>query len=143
MITVDQLEVLLRSVPVYFLFGGLSLYLFAWIEKKPKLGIWGELLFVVVGILALITLLSGMIPSPKTPGLVEEHVQMVIKMLTLLVLTGGLAVASILIRLIRKKHWIPIILAVFALSLFLFFTTTRLGKIKFQLNVPVQSELKQ
>lgn len=140
MITVDQLEVLLRSVPAYFLFGGLALYLFAWIEKKPKIGLWGEVLFFLIGVTALVTMLSGMIPSPKTEGLVQEHIEMVIKMLTMLVINGILAAVSVIIRLVRKKPWNVLVLIVFGLSMFLFFSSTRLAKVPFQLNVPPVTE---
>jgi hypothetical protein len=50
MITVDQLEVLLAqrsSIPA--LCGGLSFYIFAWVDKKPKRGLWGELFFIALG----------------------------------------------------------------------------------------------
>ena len=140
MITVDQLEVLLRSVPQYFLFGGLVLYLYSWIEKKTKIALWGEVLFSLIGIAALITLFSGTIPSPKTEGLVEHNVELVIKMLFMLVINGLLSGISLVIRFVRKKPWNPLVLAIFGLSLFLFFSSTKLAKIPFQLNAPPVSE---
>lgn len=140
MITVDQLEVLLRSIPQYFLFGGLGLYIYAWIEKKPERGIYGEILLVIIGFLSIIVMLSGMIPSPNTPGIVTEHVERVIKMLTLLATTGILSAISITVRLIRKKHWNPLVLAIFALAIYIFFTSTKLSKLKFELNDPVTIE---
>ena len=140
MITVDQLEVLLRSIPPYFLFGGLGLYLYAWIEKKPERGIYGEILLVVIGILSIIVLLSDMIPSPLAEGIVTEHVERVIKMLTLLSITGILSAISITVRLVRKKHWNPLVMVIFALAIYLFFTSTKLSKLKFELNDPVTIE---
>lgn len=140
MISVDQLEILLRSIPQYFLFGALSLYLFSWIDKKPKLSIVAEAMLAIVGLLSIVVFLSGMIPSPLKEGLVQEHVEMVIKMLTLLTVTGLLAMVSIAIRLIRKTALNPLVFITFALAIFLFFTSTRLSKIKFELNVPASSE---
>ena len=140
MISVDQLEYLLRVIPPYFLFGGLALYLFAWIEKKPKIALWGEVLFLLIGVSALITLLSGMIPSPKTEGLVQAHVEMVLKILTLLIISGLLSAISLIIRLVRKKPWNPLVLAIFGLTLFLFFSVTKMSKVPFQLNVPASTE---
>lgn len=140
MITIDQLEVLLRSIPQYFLFGGLALFLYSWIEKKTKIALWGEVIFLIIGIIALITMFSGMIPSPKTEGLVQEHVEMVIKMLVMLAINGLFSAISIVVRIIRKKPWNPLVLVVFGLSLYLFFSTTRLAKIPFQLNVPPATE---
>lgn len=140
MISVDQLEVLLRSLPQYFLFGGLSLILYAWIEKKPKRGIFGEILFVIIGLAAVIVMLSGMIPSPMAEGIVAEHIERVIKMLVLLSLVGALSVASILVRIIRKKHWNPLVLITFTIAFILFFSTTKLAKVKFELNTKEQIE---
>lgn len=140
MISVDQLEILLRSIPQYFLFGALALFLFSWIDKKPKFSIIAEALLVVIGLLSIIVLLSGMIPSPLAEGLVQEHIEMVIKMLTLLSVTGLLAMTSIVIRIIRKAAIKPLVFITFALALFLFFSSTRLSKIKFELNVPAPTE---
>ena len=140
MITVDQLEILLRSIPPYFLFGGLGLYLYAWIEKKPQRGIYGEILFVIIGFAALMVFSSGMIPSPLAEGIVTEHVEMVIKMIVLLMITGLLALVSILIRILHKKHWNPLVLVIFALAIFIFFSSTKLSKVKFELNYPVEIE---
>lgn len=142
MVTVDQLEILLRSIPQYFLFGGLALYIISWIDKKPQRGIWGEALFVLIGIAAFVVMLSGMIPSPKTQGIDAEHIELVIKMLFLLTFLGLLSIASILIRLIRKKHWTPILILIFMLSIWLFFSSTRISKIKFELN-PNTTELSE
>ncbi|MDA3928716.1 MAG: hypothetical protein PF541_07120 [Prolixibacteraceae bacterium] len=141
MISVDQLEVLLRSIPQYFLFGGLGLYLYAWIEKKPERGIFAEILFVIIGIAAILVLLSGMIPSPLTEGLVKAHVEMVIRMLGLLCVTGVLAGVSITIRILRKKHWNPLILVIFIIGILIFFSSTKLSKVKFELNVPPTTEV--
>jgi uncharacterized membrane protein len=140
MITVDQLEVLLRSIPPYFLFGGLSLYIYAWIEKKPERGIYAEILFLLIGLAAIVVLMSGMIPSPQTEGLVADHVERVTKMLILLGITGVLAAVSMVIRLIRKVPWSPLVLIIFALGIYIFFATTKLSKIKFELNRPAPVE---
>lgn len=140
MITVDQLEILLRSVPPYFLFGGLGLYIYAWIEKKPARGIWGEILFLLIGLAAVLVLMSGMIPSPQTEGLVADHVERVIKMLTLLGITGLLSAISMMVRFIRKTPWSPLVLVIFALAIYIFFATTKLSKIKFELNTPQAAE---
>lgn len=141
MITVDQLEVLIRSIPPYFLFGGLSLYIYAWIEKKPARGIYGEILFLLIGLTSFIVLMSGMIPSPQTEGLVAEHVEKVIKMLVLLGFNGLLSGMSMLIRLIRKAPWNPLVIIIFVLAIYIFFATTKLSKIKFELNSPEPVEL--
>jgi hypothetical protein len=142
MITTDQLEILLRTIPQYFLFAALSLYLFSWMNRKPKLGLIGDILLIIIGILSFILLTSGMIPSPKEPGLVEEHVQRVIKMLLLFAINGGLAAISITWRLVKKNPLKPLVLAIFVLSTVIFFQSTGLSKIKFELNkAPIEQRV--
>jgi len=140
MINVDQLEVLLRTIPQYFLFGSLSLYLFGWIDRKPLLGTIADALVLTIGILATIVLTSRFIPSPLTDGLIQEHVEMVITMLTLLAINGALAAGSLVLRYFRKKAWNPLVFAIFVLAVYIFFASTKLSKIKFELNVPTQTE---
>ncbi len=134
MISIDLLEVLLRSVPQYLLFGALGLYLFAWIDKKPFLGKIAEIVLIVIAILALTVLLSGAIPSPKTEGLIEQDIKNVIQMLLMLAATGSLGGISLLIRFIRKKPFIPLIVLVFVTGLIVFFQSTKLSRVKFELN---------
>ncbi len=141
MITVDELEVLLRTIPQYFLFGATSLYIFAWIDQKQNLSIIAEILLIVIGLISFIVMLSGMIPSPMTEGLVQEHVELVIRMLTLLMINGFLAAGSLVYRLIKKKGLKLLAVVIFILSVYIFFSSTRISKIKFELNVPQTEEL--
>ncbi|MCF8358155.1 MAG: hypothetical protein K9H26_05305 [Prolixibacteraceae bacterium] len=134
MISIDLLEVLLRSAPQYLLFGALGLYLFAWIDKKPLLGKVAEIVLIVIAILALTVLLSGAIPSPQTKGLVEQDIKDVIKMLIMLAATGSLGGISLLVRIIRKKPFIPLVVLVFVLGLIVFFQSTKLSRVKFELS---------
>lgn len=140
MVTADQLEILLRTVPQYFLFAGLALYLFAWIEKKNVLGLIAEVLFVVIGLLSLLTMLSGLIPSPLTEGVDGEIIKKVIKMLVITLCSGGLALISLIIRLIRKKGSMILVPIVFVISVVAFFQTTDMSRVHFQLNVPEATE---
>jgi fatty acid desaturase len=136
MISVDTMEVLLRSIPQYFLFGALAFFIFSWMNKKPLYGLIGEAILVVVAIIMLIVVLSGYIPSPKTQGMNEEHLKLVIKMAMFFMVIGLLSAISLLIRWIRKKQFVPLIVAIFVLCIILFFNSTRLSKIKFELNRP-------
>jgi len=136
MITVDQLEILLRTVPQYFLFGGLALYIFGWIDKKQLYLTIAEILFSIIGLASFIVLSGKMIPSPLEQGIVKEHIEMVIKILTYLSINGLLALISIGIRLLRKKTWKPLPLIIFALSMYVFFISTSMSKVKFELNHP-------
>lgn len=140
MITIDQLEILLRTVPQYFLFGGLSMYIFGWIDRKAIYLNIAEIVLLIPGVLALIILLSGMIPAPNAPGLVQEHVEMVIKILTFLSVNSLLAATSLLARLIFKKNWKVLPFIVFAFSIYIFFVSTKMSKVKFELNHPTPVE---
>jgi hypothetical protein len=140
MITTDQLEVLLRTVPQYLMFGGLSLYLLGWIYRKALYLTIAEIIFSLIGLLSIIVISSGMIPSPLAEGIVKEHVEMVIKILTYLSLNGLLALASIVIRLLRRKTWRPLPFIIFAFSMYIFFISTSMSKIKFELNHPPSNE---
>ncbi|HPR33732.1 MAG TPA: hypothetical protein PLK12_16645 [Prolixibacteraceae bacterium] len=139
MISIDLLEVLLRSIPQYLLFGALALYLFAWIDRKPLLGKIAEIVLIVTGALAALVLVSGSIPPADTPGLEKENVERVIKMLLMLGGTGLLAAVSIVIRYANKKAFNLLVIAIFVATLVQFFQLTRLSKVKFELNVPEQT----
>ncbi|HKM93953.1 MAG TPA: hypothetical protein VJY41_09890 [Prolixibacteraceae bacterium] len=138
--TVDQLEVLLRTIPQYFLFAILSLYLFGWINKKNNLGAIAEILIIVLSISSSLVLTSGLIPSPQTEGVVQEHIESVIKMLTLFALNGILALISLVLRCFLKKPFKPLVFATFIFTILMFFTSTKLSKVKFELNIPQKTE---
>lgn len=138
--TVDQLEILLRTIPQYFLFAILSLYLFGWINKKNNLGAIAEILMIVLSIISILVLTSGLIPSPQTEGIVREHIESVIKMLTLFALLGVFGLISLVVRLFIKKPFKPLVFATFIFATLIFFTSTKLSKVKFELNVPQKTE---
>jgi hypothetical protein len=141
MISVDTMEVILRTVPGYFLFAALAFFIFSWINKKPVLSMVGEIILIVVGILALVVMLFGYVPSPKTEGMNAEHLKVVINMLLFFTLVGLLSAISLFIRFIRKSQFAPLLVVIFILSIILFFNATRLSKIKFELNRPTTTIL--
>jgi hypothetical protein len=141
MISVDTMEVLLRSVPQYFLFGAIAFFVFNWINKKPLYGLIAEAIMVTISVLLLIVMLEGYIPSPKTEGLNKEHLEMVIKIMMFFLAIGFLSVISLLIRLFRKKQFVPLVIAIFVLTVVLFFQATSMSKVKFQLNRPTTTVL--
>jgi hypothetical protein len=141
MISVDTMEVILRTVPGYFLFAALGFFIFSWINKKPNLSMVGEIILIVVGILALVIMLCGYVPSPNTEGMNAEHLKLVINMLLFFTLIGLLSAISLLIRFISKKQFAPLLVAIFILSMILFFNATRLSKVKFELNRPTTTIL--
>ena len=136
MISVDTMEVLLRSVPQYFLFAGLGFLIFSWVNKKPLYSLIAEIILIVVGIMALAVLLCGYVPSPYNKGMNAEHLKLVINMLLFFCFIGFLSIISLVIRYFRKKEFAPLLVVIFILSLVLFFQSTKLSKIKFELNRP-------
>ena len=140
MVTIDQLEVLLRTVPQYLLFGGVSLYIFAWVNKNPKMALIADIVVVVIGLLAIAVLTSGFIPSPKATGMVEADIKALILMLTLLSAIGAMGVVNVLLKTFLKKKTQILSVVIFVFAIIVFFQSTRLSRIKFELNPP-QSEM--
>jgi uncharacterized membrane protein len=136
MISIDVMEVLLRSIPQYFLFGALAFFIFSYMNKKPLYSLVGEVILVVVGVIMLIVFMAGYIPSPKTAGMNEEHLKLVFNMVLFFLTIGLLSTISLLIRLFRKKQFVPLVVAIFVLSIVLFFQSTKLSRVKFELNPP-------
>jgi hypothetical protein len=141
MISVDTMEIILRTVPGYFLFAALSFFIFSWVNKKPIYSLIGEIILIVVGIFALVIILCGYIPSPYTEGMNSDHLKMVINMMLLFCAIGFLSIISLLIRYLRKKQFAPLLVVIFILSIILFFNATKLSKIKFELNRPTTTIL--
>ena len=133
MISTDLLEVLLRSVPQYFLFAILGLYIFGWVDKKPIFGLIAEVAAVVLGILAVITLKSKLIPSPETEGIDTEQIKSLIKLLIMMFLNGGIAFIAFALRLNKKKIAKYFSIAVVVFSLYIFFQSTNNAKVNFDL----------
>lgn len=140
MISIDQLEVLLRTVPQYLLFGGISLYIFAWVNKNPKMALIADIVVVVIGLLAIAVMTSGFIPSPKATGMVEADIKALILMLTLLIAIGALGIVNVVLKTIFKKKTQILSVVIFAFAIIVFFQSTKLSRVKFELN-STQSEI--
>ncbi len=139
MISVDTLEVLIRSVPQYFVFGALGLYILGWVNRKDLYGLIAEIFLIVVGAMSVLVILSGMIPLPETPGIDPVHIGLVTKVLLLFSITALLAVVSLIVRFFNKKPFKPLVVSIFVLALIVFFQSTSLSRIKFELNKPTTS----
>lgn len=140
MITVDQLEILLRSIPQYLLFGAIALYVIGWMNKKTIYGLFAEIILSLTGLTLFIIMVSGLIPSPNSPGINTENVKLVIRMLLMFSGLGFLSIISLLIRIINKKPFNPLSVAIFVFAVILFYESTRISRIKFELNKP-QTEI--
>ena len=141
MISIDLLEVLLRSVPQYFLFAALGFFIFSYINKKPLYSMIAEIILIVIGLLSFYIWIGGYVPSPETEGMNAIHLKSVLKMLMFFSTIGLLSVVSLVIRIILKKGFKPLIIAIFVLSMILFFESTRLSRVKFELNKPVTTTI--
>lgn len=133
---IDQLEVMLRTVPPYILFAGMGCYIFSWINKNRKLSIWGDVFFVLAGLFSLWVMIGDYIPSPLADGIVEEHIKKLISMLTLIVILSVASLIDILLKLIWKKETTIMAIVIFLFSLVVFFQSTKMSRVKFELNVP-------
>lgn len=138
MISTDLLEVLLRSVPQYFLFAILGLYIFSWVEKKPLFGLFAEIAAVTLGILTLIVLKSKMIPAPETIGIDSNQIKNLISLLLMLLLNGALALIALVIRINKKKISKYFSIAVFVFSIFIFFKSTNNANVNFKLTPKIE-----
>lgn len=58
----------LTTISQYSLFLGIGLILFGWIEKKEKLVLAGQAIFLLLGLLSLWVLLTNTIVAPEVNG---------------------------------------------------------------------------
>ncbi len=133
MISTELLEVLLRSVPQYFLFAILGLYIFSWVEKKKLFAQLAEIAAVILGGLAFMVLKSKMIPAPETEGIDYEQIKTLISLVIMIMLNGGLALIALFVRYSKSKISIFFSIAIFVFSIFIFFKTTNNANVNFEL----------
>lgn len=110
----------LTTISQYSLFLGIGLVFFSWIEKKEKLALAGQMIFVLLGILSLWVILTNTITIPEATGnLISKEVRMLIYF-KLIALFSGFNLFSILLKFLKPRfHKISLYLAVFiGLSLF-------------------------
>ena len=138
MISTELMEVLLRSVPQYFLFAILGLYIFGWVDKKPIFGLIAEVAAIMLGLLAIITLKSNIIPSPETEGIDAVQIKKLIQLLMLMFLNAGIAFIAFVFRINKKKASRYFSIGVVILSLYIFFQMTNSSKVQFKLTPQVE-----
>lgn len=110
----------ITSISQWALFVGIASIIFGWIEKKEKFVLAGQLVFLILGIIALFILLSDGITVPQFNG---NSIPKELKILAFLkgeALFTGLVVISLLLRLfkLRLQKVSVYILIFFALLLF-------------------------
>ncbi len=110
----------LTSISQWGLFSGIALIIFGWVEKREKLILAGQLVFVLIGLMAAWILLNNLIYVPEiTNNNIPKQLKVVayFKGVTAFM---GLAVISILLKLfkLRFQRASVYILIFFALMLF-------------------------
>lgn len=110
----------LTTISQYSLFLGIGLIFFSWIEKKEKLALAGQVIFVLLGFLSLWVILSNTAVVPEANGnLISKEVK-ILSYFKLSVFFAGFSLISLLLNIFKLRfHKLSVYLAVFAgLSLF-------------------------
>lgn len=95
----------LTTISQYSLFLGIGLILFGWIEKKEKLVIAGQAIFLLLGILSLWVLLTNTIVAPEVNG---NSIPKEVKILSYFKLTAyfaGFNLFSLLLNLFKVRYY--------------------------------------
>ncbi|MBL7972450.1 MAG: hypothetical protein JNL03_13115 [Prolixibacteraceae bacterium] len=110
----------LTSISQWFLFAGIALILYGWIEKKEALILSGQFSFVALGLLAAWVLLNYTAGTAQVAG---NHIPKEIKTLAYfkgLILFAGLSLVTLVLKLIRFRFYkiSLFVLILFALMMF-------------------------
>ena len=110
----------LTSISQWGLFMGIALIIFGWVEKREKLILAGQMVFILIGIMAAWIILNNLIYVPE---ITENNIPKQLKVLAYfkgVTAFMGLTVISILLKLFKLRfHKASIfILLFFALALF-------------------------
>jgi hypothetical protein len=111
----------LTTISQYSLFLGIGLIFFSWIEKKEKLALAGQAIFVLLGFLSLWIIFTNavVIPEVKESPLSKEL--KILSYFKLFALFSGFSLISLLFNILKLRfHKISIYLDVFV-GLMLFF----------------------
>lgn len=110
----------LTTISQYSLFLGIGLIFFSWIEKKEKLALTGQVIFVLLGFLSLWVILTNTAVVPEANGnLISKEVK-ILSYFKLSAFFAGFSLISLLLNIFKLRfHKLSVYLAVFAgLSLF-------------------------
>jgi hypothetical protein len=110
----------LTTISQYSLFLGIGLIFFSWIEKKEKLALAGQVIFVLLGFLSLWVILTNTAVVPEANGnLISKEVK-ILSYFKLSAFFAGFSLISLLLNIFKLRfHKLSVYLAVFAgLSLF-------------------------
>jgi len=111
----------LTTISQYSLFLGIVLVLFGWMEKKEKLVIAGQAIFLLLGLLSLWVLLTNTIVVPVTNGNSIPKEMKILSYFKLAAYFAGFNLISLLLNLFKVRyHKYSVYLIVFT-GLMLFF----------------------
>jgi hypothetical protein len=111
----------LASISQWTIFLGIGLILYSWVEKKEKLAIAGQAIFLLLGLLSLWVILTNTIVIPET---IESTIPKEVKILSYFKLAAffaGFNLISLLLNLFKfRYHKVSLYMVVFV-GLMLFF----------------------
>lgn len=94
----------LTTISQYSLFLGIGLILFGWIEKKERLVIVGQVIFLLLGLLSLWVLLTNTTATPEVNGnLIPKEVK-ILSYFKLSAYFAGFNLISLLLNLFKVRY---------------------------------------
>ena len=109
------------SISQWTLFLGIGLIFFSWIEKKEKLALAGQIIFIVLGLISLWVLLTNSIVIPEVIGNTIPKEVKILSYFKLAAFFSGFNLISLLLNLFKVRyHKFSLYLVVF-IGLMLFF----------------------
>lgn len=109
------------SISQWTLFLGIGLIFFSWIEKKEKLALAGQVIFIVLGMISLWVLLTNSIVIPEVIGNTIPKEVKILSYFKLVAFFSGFNLISLLLNLFKVRyHKFTLYLVVF-IGLMLFF----------------------
>lgn len=109
------------SISQWTLFLGIGLIFFSWIEKKEKLALAGQVIFIVLGMISLWVLLTNSIVIPEVIGNTIPKEVKILSYFKLVAFFSGFNLISLLLNLFKVHyHKFSLYLVVF-IGLMLFF----------------------
>lgn len=95
----------LTTISQYSLFLGIGLILFGWIEKKEKLVIAGQVIFLLLGLLSLWFLITNTIVVPEVKGnLIPKEVR-ILSYFKLSAYFAGFNLISLLLNFFKVRYY--------------------------------------
>jgi hypothetical protein len=118
----------LTSISQWTLFAGIAAALFGWVEKRDKVELAGQIIFILSGIMAIWVIFTKQIIVPETFG---PEISKPAKALTYfngVALLSGVATVSIILKLFKVRFYKIALTITIGFALLLFFLVFNLQK---------------